>query len=176
VGLWLCVATALMGTALIVNVGVDSINFGDVLTFICALAAAVQIYWLGLVSPRVRHPFAFNLLQASWGALVCFPVVFFVPLADKIAVMHTWPLMAWAGLASLTLGSTVIAFFLQVRAQAHLSPTVSSLIFLLESPFALIFALLLLGETLGFTESIGATLIFLSALAASLIEARRKKF
>jgi drug/metabolite transporter (DMT)-like permease len=77
------------------------------------------------------------------------------------------------GLLSLSLGSTTLAFYLQVRAQAHLSATVSSLLFLLESPFALIFAFLLLGESLSTMEAIGAFLIFTAAVLASLREARQ---
>lgn len=173
--LWGCVLLALTGTALIVDVGMDTVNVGDALTFVCAIAATFQIYWLGVVSPKIGRPFAFNLVQAAWGALICLPVVLFEPLPAKLGQIGTWPPLAWAGLLSLTFGSTVIAFFLQVRAQKFLSATVSSLIFLLESPFALIFSLLLLGQTLKFTESIGAALIFMSAAAASMIEARRKR-
>ncbi len=173
--LWACVALALVGTGLIVNVGIDSLNIGDVLTFICALAATFQIYWLGLVSPNIEKPFVFNLVQAAWGALICLPVLFFEPLPQKLANIGDWSMLAWAGLLALSLGSTVIAFFLQVRAQKFLSATVSSLIFLLESPFALIFALLLLSQTLSLSESFGAVIIFASAAAASVFESRRKK-
>jgi drug/metabolite transporter (DMT)-like permease len=73
---------------------------------------------------------------------------------------------------SLAFGSTVLAFFLQVKAQAFLSPTVASLLCLLESPFAMIFAAALLGETLGPLEGAGAALIFVSAAGASVIESR----
>jgi drug/metabolite transporter (DMT)-like permease len=174
--LWACVALALFGTSLIVNIGFESLNVGDALTFVCAIAATFQIYWLGVVSPKIGRPFVFNLVQACWGALICAPVLFFEPLGTKLLQFQSWPPLAWVGLLSLTFGSTVIAFYLQVRAQKHLSATVSSLIFLLESPFALIFAILLLHESLNTTESIGAGLIFLSATFATLIEARRKKF
>jgi drug/metabolite transporter (DMT)-like permease len=174
--LWGCVGLALLGTGLIVNISrIENLNLGDVLTFICAIAATFQIYWLGVVSPRVKRPFLFNLVQAGWGALICLPVVFVEPVVSKLASAGQWTPKAWAGLLTLTFGSTVIAFFLQVRAQKFLSATVSSLIFLLESPFALIFALLLLGQALNLTESVGAAIIFLSAALASLIEARRKK-
>jgi drug/metabolite transporter (DMT)-like permease len=174
--LWACVGLALLGTALIVNIGVERLNVGDALTFVCAIAATFQIYWLGVVSPSIGRPFVFNLVQACWGALICAPILFFEPLGAKLIQFKSWPPLVWAGLLSLTFGSTVLAFFLQVRAQKHLSATVSSLIFLLESPFALIFAILLLEGSLSTKESIGAGLIFLSAAAATLIEARRKKF
>jgi drug/metabolite transporter (DMT)-like permease len=69
----------------------------------------------------------------------------------------------------------LIAFYLQVRAQKQLSATVSSLMFLLESPFAMIFALILLGQGLTATESAGAFLIFMSAVFATFLETRPAK-
>jgi drug/metabolite transporter (DMT)-like permease len=166
--LWICVIASLIGTGLIVNVGFESINFGDVLTFLCAIFATIQIYYLGLVSPKVERPFIFNVNQTAWAALLSLPVIFFEPL-QNLPLLPQWPTTAFVGLGVLVVGSTLIAFFLQVRAQAHLTPTVSSLLFLLESPFALIFAAYFLGETMGLTESIGAPLIFCSAVGASLI-------
>ncbi len=120
-----------------------------------------QIYWLGVISPKIQKPFVFNLVQAAWGALLCAPVLLTGGLVPKFASMGEWSFYAWTGLLALTFGSTVIAFYLQVRAQKYLSATVSSLIFLLESPFALIFSLLLLGQSLNKIESIGAAMIFL---------------
>jgi drug/metabolite transporter (DMT)-like permease len=172
--LWCCVVSALIGTALIVNLGLSDLNIGDLLTFICALLAAGQIYVLAVISPKVRTPFVFNIVQSYWALLICLPLLLVAPVK-----IPEWSAISWqalAGLGSLAIGSTVIAFYLQVRAQAHLSATVSSLFFLLESPFALLFAVLLLGESLGPLESMGAALIFLSAVAASGIEAKRKKF
>ncbi|MGE0528003.1 MAG: DMT family transporter [Bdellovibrionales bacterium] len=175
-GMWVCVLSSLVGTALIVNLTqVTTMNFGDVLTFLCALFAAGQIFYLGVVSPHVQHPFVFNLTQAFWSLLICAPLVAHSGFWEKLALAPQWPLPVTLGVLSLAFGSTVIAFFLQVRAQAYLSPTVSSLLFLLESPFALIFSLLLLDESLGPFEAAGATIIFVSAMAASLLEARRKR-
>jgi drug/metabolite transporter (DMT)-like permease len=166
--LWICVIASLIGTGLIVNVGFEAINFGDILTFLCAIFATVQIYYLSVVSPKVKRPFIFNVNQTAWAALLALPVIFFEPL-QGLPPIPQWPMTAFIGLIGLVGGSTLIAFFLQVRAQAHLTPTVSSLLFLLESPFALVFAAYFLGETMGFTESIGALLIFCSAVGASLI-------
>jgi drug/metabolite transporter (DMT)-like permease len=166
--LWICVTASLIGTGLIVNVGFESVNFGDVLTFLCAIFATVQIYYLGVVSPKVKRPFIFNVNQTAWAALFSLPVIFVQPL-QNLPSLSQWPPTAFLGLGVLVVGSTLIAFFLQVRAQAHLTPTVSSLLFLLESPFALIFAAYFLGETMGLSESIGALLIFCSAVGASLI-------
>jgi drug/metabolite transporter (DMT)-like permease len=71
---------------------------------------------------------------------------------------------------ALGLGSTVIAFYLQIRGQARLSPTVGSILCLLESPFAMIFAILLLSQMPTGLEYIGAAFIFIAAAGASLKE------
>lgn len=174
--LWSCVLVAFIGTAMIVGGGISGFNFGDFLTLIAALFATLQIHVLGLISPRIRRPFVFNIVQSCWCAVAMAPVLVLEPFHDKLLNFFQWPALTIAGVLILSFGSTVFAFYLQVRAQARISTTVSSLLFLLESPFALLFAMLILGEKLGLMESIGAALIFLSAALASGIEGRRKKF
>ncbi len=172
--LWACVAGAFLGTLMIVNVGLNGLNFGDFLTFICALFASAQIYYVGLISPRIQHPFAFNTFQSLWSALICVPFFFHNGMASKLAGWLDWPTTAMVGVFSLAFGSTVLAFALQIKAQAKLSPTVASLLCLLESPFAMIFAMALLGESLGPLEAAGAAVIFFSAVGASWIESTGK--
>jgi drug/metabolite transporter (DMT)-like permease len=173
--LWFCVAAALFGTALIVNLGVAELNIGDFLTLICAFLAAGHIFAVGEVSRRVQAPFSFNIMQSLWSAMICVPLLAFDPIWPALS-LDAWTWRSALGLCSLAFGSTAIAFYLQVRAQAHLSATVSSLFFLLESPFAMFFALMLLGEVLDPLEQLGALLIFLSAFAATWYESQRKKF
>lgn len=170
---WLCVFTALIGTALIVDLGFTDLNRGDLLTFLCALAATVQIYVVGIISPRVREPFLFNLVQCWWALLVVTPFIFRQPLLQDPAQCLHWSWLTWIGLVSLSFGSTMLAFYLQVRAQAKISTTVSSLLCLLESPFALVFAAFFLSERLSITEGTGAILILASAAVASFTEAHR---
>ncbi len=173
--IWLCVLTAFLGTLLIVNVGLTGFNIGDGLTLICAILAAFQIYYIGLISPEIKLPFTFNVFQVVWSALICSPFLFHGNLIEELWNVRHWPGTAIVGVGSLAFGSTVIAFSLQVKAQAKLSPTISSLLFLLESPFAMLFALTILGEKLGWMESIGAGLILTAAVGATWIEANRKK-
>jgi drug/metabolite transporter (DMT)-like permease len=171
--IWLCVLGALVGTGLIVDIGFGQINIGDVLTLFSALAATAQIYWMGGVSPNINYAFVFNIYQCFWSVAMVAPFVAWSGLAQKLRHLPDWPVLALVGLLSLSLGSTVIAFYLQVRAQKNISRTVSSLMFLLESPFALLFSLLLLGQSLGLLESVGALLIFFSAFFATWFEQNR---
>lgn len=172
--LWACVGGAFLGTLMIVNVGLNGLNFGDFLTFVCAILASMQIYYVGLIGPKIQHPFAFNTFQSLWSAMICLPFFFHGDMASKLINWLQWPTTALVGVFSLAFGSTVLAFALQVKAQARLSPTVASLLCLLESPFAMIFAILLLNESLGPLEAAGAALIFFSAVGASWIESTGK--
>jgi len=174
--LWACVGVAMLGTALIVNLGLESLNFGDFLTLICAFFAAGQIMAIGWVSRKVRAPFTFNLIQTWWAVLLLAPLLSSEPMSWSQMTLWDWSSKPLFGLLTLAFGSTVVAFFLQVRAQAKISATVSSLLFLLESPFALLFAVLLLAESLSILEGMGALLIFLAAVVASWVEGQSKKY
>jgi drug/metabolite transporter (DMT)-like permease len=172
--LWSFVGLSLFGVFLIIDPSWnDGWNKGDLLTMICAFAGAAQIMAVDRVSASIEKSFLFNCLQSTWGFLLTLPFLYFSKDSLIPAVMPS-PL-AWAGLITLCVGSTMIAFYLQVKAQKVLSPTVSSLFFLLESPFALVFAFWLLQERLTIRQGVGAVLVLLSALLATVRESRQKK-
>jgi drug/metabolite transporter (DMT)-like permease len=139
-------------------------NFGDFLTFLCAIAASLHIVWIGGIESKIESPFSFNILQSAWAAF--FPlilVIFFEGFG-----FHAPHLQASLGLFSLSIGSTLIGFALQVRAQKVIPPALASLLFLLESPFAALFAFLFLSEHLRWDQWLGAAII-LSAIALSVV-------
>lgn len=171
--LWVSVGLAFLGTLMIVNIGLSELNLGDLLTLSCALFATVQIYYVGRISHRIHEPFTYNLVQAAWAAVICLPFAFDRVYLNRLAHFADWPFTAQIGLIGLGYGSTVIAFGLQVRAQKVLSPTLSSLLFLLESPFAMILAVIFLGERSSPLEVYGALLIFLAAVLACLPSPRK---
>lgn len=164
---WISVAMALAGTLLILNwnsFDIQHLNTGDFLTLICSILAAYHIIIVGKRAPLSKNDFAFNTFQSMWTALPC---LLLIPISQK------WNLMAldslgWIGMVSLTFGSSLIAFFLQVRAQRVLSPSTASLLFLLESPVSCFFAFSLLGERLSSLQFFGAFLILLSCILISL--------
>lgn len=167
-----CIVLALIGTAGIVNIHDFSLNLGDALTIGNAIAAAFHIRLMGKVAPRSRNPFALNVMQCFWTAVFTLPFAA-LQLTHPHFFHGGWDIFAMdakglLGLLSLTLGSSLFAFFLQVRAQGHLSASVAALLFLMESPFAAVFAALLLGERMSSLQIAGAVLIFSACLAASL--------
>jgi drug/metabolite transporter (DMT)-like permease len=141
----------------------DVLNFGDALTLLCAVFAALQIIWYGMIQDKIGSSFVFNLYQSFWAGVL--------PLAASFVFepMPTFPKpTVGIGLAMLALGSTLIAFALQIRAQKKISPSLASLLFLLESPFAGFFAILFLNEKLTTMTATGAAIILLS-LASSVV-------
>jgi drug/metabolite transporter (DMT)-like permease len=137
-------------------------NFGDLLTLGCALAGALQIIVIGEVAHRIQSSFVYNLYQSLWALLVA---LIAAPLLEPLVFREFSPKSLF-GLLFVALGSTLVAFMLQVKAQKVLSSSVASLLFLLESPFAAIFAAIFLGEHLSAVQWTGAFLISLSALGA----------
>lgn len=160
---FIMIAVALLGTALICNLQSFEINIGDILVFACAVAASIQIFWFGLIQNDIRSPFVFNSIQCLFAVPI--PLVFALISSEAPPAMESMTSQAWIGILSLTFGSTFLAFALQVKAQKYLSPSIASMIFLLEAPIAALFALWLLGESMHFSQWLGAVLIFIAALA-----------
>ncbi len=157
------VVVALIGAALVCQVDSVSVNLGDWLTLACALGAAVQIVEVGRLTRMSGSAFVFTVNQSFWAALP--------PLIGGLfwEAPPTMPLTprAVCGILVLVFGCTLLAFGIQSRTQRVLSPSVVSLIFLLEAPFAAIFAYLCLGERMTLGQGIGGILI-LAAAALSI--------
>lgn len=165
---WLSVATALLGTLFILNwhqLDLEHLNIGDLLTLLCSVMAAVHIIVVGQKAPLSKNDFAFNIFQSLWVALPCFLILPFSRQGWDLTGMNH---LGWIGMISLTVGSSLIAFYLQVRAQKTLSPSTASLLFLLESPISCLFAVWLLNETLTPLKFFGALLIMLACTVISL--------
>ncbi len=164
---WLCVVIALGGTSLIVQVqNLTALNWGDLMTFLCAIFAAVHIIVIGQRAMKTKDDFAFNTFQSFW--MAAFSLALF-PFTAK------WNLPSlttegWIGMAALGFGSSLIAFFLQIRAQKVIAPSTISLLFLLESPISCVFAFFLLNESLNGWQWLGAGLILVSCALISLNE------
>jgi len=147
---------------------------GDGLTLVTAIFCAAHLIYVGQVWSKIQRPFLFNALQSFWAGLFLLPLLIGEiwmnggsALSGLFATGSQVSFKAAFGFFSLVFGSTVLAFFLQIRAQSVLSPSLTSLVCLLESPLALIFALLLLSQPFGLWSFIGAVLIFASAVGAT---------
>ncbi|MEN0059744.1 MAG: DMT family transporter [Bdellovibrio sp.] len=164
------VGLALGGTFMLVDADLRDINIGDLWTIACSIFAALHIIYIGRVSSRVGNAFRFNNFQSIWCLLILCPLLF---TQETVTVQSTQSL-AWAGVIYLGLGSSLVAFYLQIRTQKILSDTTASMLFLLESPFAALFGFILLHERLSPFQMTGAALILLASAIQILLEPATK--
>src|SRR5690606_19211986 len=107
-------AAALVGLLILADAkNFSSINFGDFLTFLCAILSALHILVLSKLAPNVKSPFALNTWQCLWAAMPMVVLMLLFP-PDRPDLTQSKVL---AGIAFLSLFSSLIAFWLMVRAQ-----------------------------------------------------------
>ncbi|NUM58311.1 MAG: DMT family transporter [Bdellovibrionaceae bacterium] len=160
--IYLWAITALFGTTLLLKVFSESpdLNQGDFWTLVCSLMAATQIIFVGKVASVTKSAFKLNNFQSLWTLISLIPFYFF---QDKIT-FSTQEFLPWFGVISMAIGSSILAFTIQLRAQKVLNSAVASLLFLLESPFAFMFGYLFLKEKLSLVQLLGALLIICSSM------------
>jgi drug/metabolite transporter (DMT)-like permease len=155
--------TALFGAALLMDADLSNINPGDLWTILCAFLAAVHILYIERISAKISDSFRFNTFQSLFCLICLLPMLAFQP---KIT-LWTWEILPLVGVLCLAIGSSTIAFTIQIRAQKVLSSTSASMMFLLESPFSLLFGIWFLNEGFNTQQALGAVII-LSAAALTL--------
>ncbi len=161
------VVLAVVGLYFLSCVGVTKINAGDLFTLGCALMFAIQITFIDLHAASL-DALRLNTIQA----LVC------SVLSCILMLLFEKPTYSGIAQAALPLAHTGFlsmgaAYALQIIGQRHLEPTAASLIMSLESVFAVIFAMLILGETMTLWETIGCILVF-AAVVLSQIPVKQK--
>lgn len=156
------VALATAGLALLSLNATMAVNFGDLLTLICAVAFAAHILLVGKYAPDFS-PWTLGAGQILVAAL-----------ASTLLALLTWPAgglppitsnVVLAVLISGLLG-TAFAFTVQSAAQRFTTATHTALIFSLEPVAAGVSSYLLIGEVLTRRALLGCALIFAGTLTA----------
>jgi drug/metabolite transporter (DMT)-like permease len=140
-----------------------SVNTGDLLTLVCAVAFAFQIIFVG----RAAQAHAFQqvaFLQIATAALLMVPTV---PILEHTYVIWSWRVITAIMVTALL--STTAAFTIQAWAQQFIGAANTALILVLEPVFAWLMSYALLGETLKLRAAIGALLIVAGLLASELL-------
>lgn len=165
---WALAGVALVGVMFLCELQLSSFNFGDFLTLICALAAAMQIVAVGKIMNDFDSGLEMNVIQTLGMMILALPLAFFMEgapsagLAPFTALENYFTPGAVWGILFVGIFSSFIAFWIQAHAQKKIESHVVGLIFLLESPFAVMWGKIFLGESLTVKGAVGATLILLS--------------
>lgn len=169
--IWLCVLASAFGLYLLcmpASGGFGHINKGDLIVLACALCFAVHILLIDYFSPKVDGV-RLSCIQFFIAGILCMILMF--PLDPVLGydipslsqLLDAWIPIVYAGALSCGAGYTM-----QIVAQADTNPAVASMILCLESVFAVIAGMLILGESLSLREAAGCIIMFAAILAAQL--------
>lgn len=177
---FICISSAVIGTSLLCGLlswesggGVSiqfSLNRGDLLTIICALTATIQILLVSRFSKKAQSPYLYSVFQCFWAGV--FSLICALIIEGTGSAQGLFHRSVMGGLLYLAVFCTLIGFWVQVRVQKVLSASTASMLLLLESPFAAVFAFLVLGESLSTIQWSGALIILASSIAAVAVEGK----
>lgn len=165
---WISTAIALAGLYLLCVTEALTIHISDLLILLCAVFFAVQI----LIIDRLPHIHGMHL---------CCMQLFVVAVTSTVLalVFETTALNdlfhAWGPILYSAVFSSALAYTLQIMAQKDSNPTVITLLLCLESVFAVICDLVILGNIPTWREGIGCLLMFTAVTLANLPMPHRKK-
>lgn len=155
---FLASALAIVGIGLISYQPGMQVNQGDILTLICALFFALHILSIEYFSKSVTS-LKLAFLQMAIAAILC---IVFAVFTEPVRFVLTG--REWTAIIYLAVFSTFLCFTVQTIAQRHTSSSHASLIMSLESVFAAILGVLILGEQLNAKIIIGSALVFMAIL------------
>ena len=159
---WIGVLVAAVGLYLLSISNEFTIQFGDMLELVSAFVWAVQVLFIGRLSPRIN---AVHL--AFFQFVICSVLNFITSLLYEsftfAGINSALPSILYAGLLSVGIGYT-----LQVVAQKDAHPSHAAILMSLESVFALIGGWLLLNEMISLKEFIGCILMFSGMIISQL--------
>ena len=147
--------------------GFSRLNFGDVLTFCCAIAYATYIVAVSHFAPHYPARILVFLQVAGTAALSVMAVPLWAAAGWEAPRISWTPglIAAVAGTGIVTTAGTLMG---QVWAQKYAAPSHVALILTLEPLCAAIISYLVEGERLGARATLGAVLILTGILVAEL--------
>lgn len=168
--MWICIFAGVVGLYLLCVESSNSftVNLGDILVILCAVVFAVHII---VVDHFVKTCDGVKLscMQFLIGGLISSVLMFVFanPSLDAI-IAAAFPIL-YAGI-----GSCGIAYTLQIIGQKYTPPTLASLIMSLESVFAVLTEVVILGVLPSARESVGCIVMFAAIIVSQLPEKLKK--
>ena len=169
---WISVGIAVVGFYLLCIKNDFSITPSDLLVLSCALVFAFHILAIDHFSPKCDGV-RMSCIQFFTAAIVnfAFALVLESPIAFSEVGNSIWAVIY------LGVGSSGIAYTLQIVGQKDYNPAAASIILSLESVFGVLFAAILLKERLSVREYVGCAVVFVAVILSQIdfIDIIRKK-
>lgn len=146
-----------------------SVNIGDFYTLICAVMVAFHVTTGSYFQKKYDFdPAAFVFINIASAGLLSIIFMFITETLPTTVITNYWPLV-FLGIFNTALGFLVQSYALKISL-----PTRVSLIVALESVFAAIGAVLILGELVSFQMVAGGILIITAVLLSEIRPFKRK--
>ncbi len=160
--IWVAIVFAAVGLYFLCVTEGFSVQFGDGITFFCAIVFAFHILAVDKVSDRIAGV-TLSCIQffVSGSLSLIFMLIFEDPQWSQISA--AWFPLLYAGILSCG-----VAYTLQIVGQKHTDPTVASILMSLESVFAVLSGWLISNEQMTKKEILGCVIMFIAILMAQL--------
>ncbi|MET3549364.1 drug/metabolite transporter (DMT)-like permease [Paenibacillus favisporus] len=173
---WISALLAAAGLYLLAFAGTAlTLNKGDFLIFLCAVAFALHVAYTGVFAPRYSALPLAAMQMAVVGLLSLLSSLLFEdvgPLA-QVADRLLKPEVIWALLVSIG-PTSAFAFWIQTVCQKYTNPSRVAVIFAMEPVFAALTGVTFGGEVLGAAAGLGCICIFAGMILAELKSAPRE--
>ena len=161
--LWIALPMSIVGFYFLCIKDRLTVGYHDVLLLICALLFSCHIIAVDRLSPKCDGV-RMSLVQFA-SALIINTLLALI-FGEKPSI-EGWTL-ALPSLLFLGIGSSGIAYTLQILGQKEADPAISSMILSMESVFGVIGAALLLGERMSVREYVGSAIVLVAIFIAQL--------
>ena len=162
--LWLCVALAIAGLFLLTMKEDLTVSPGDLLVLACALFFSLHILVIDYYTVRT-NAVGLSAVQLFITGILSIPCIILFEKVDWNMVLECAIPILYAGVMSCG-----VAYTLQIVAQKFTEPTLASLVLSLESVFAVLAGVVVLGEVISMRELTGCILMFVAIILAQLPE------
>lgn len=167
---WCGVGLAVLGFYFLCIRGDFAVTASDLLILLCAFIFAGHILTIDHFSPKCDGV-RMSLVQFATSSVVMTVLsLIFEGVSDLGAVMGCILPLLYLGI-----GSSGVAFTLQIIGQRGTNPALASILLSLESVFGVIGSMLLLGESMTAREAFGCAIVFVAVLLAQMPERKRNE-
>lgn len=167
---WCGVGLAVLGFYFLCIRGDFAVTASDLLILLCAFIFAGHILTIDHFSPKCDGV-RMSLVQFATSSVVMTVLsLIFEGVSDLGAVMGCILPLLYLGI-----GSSGVAYTLQIIGQRGTNPALASILLSLESVFGVIGSMLLLGESMTAREAFGCAIVFVAVLLAQMPERKRNE-
>ena len=160
---WISVIIAALGFYLLCIKNGLTIEPSDTLVLVCAFIFATHIIVIDRFSPSCDGiRMSFIQFVTAFVLYLILTLIFELPMNTQ-NVLSALPSLLYLGV-----GSSGIAFTLQIIAQKDADPTVASIVMSLESVFGVVGGVIFFNESMSIKEYIGCAIVFLAVILSQL--------